>query len=120
MYTELMLAVDLKKDTRKDIINWIMEMNKDDHNYDLIEEICPTEMKDTRFSSGLLASSLLFDFDSISNSYHLTFLTNVKDYSSEVDKLVDLLMPYIDMNRGEMCGYTRYEESIEPTIIYKK
>ncbi len=123
MYTELFLTVDLVDDTPTSIISWLKSMVNG--SGDVTD--APSSVAGTRFESRLLGGSyyfygqpfMSFEFDSISKSYHLTVLTNLKNYSNEIDKLIELLTPHLDMCKGEMIGYKRYEEDSEPTILYK-
>lgn len=58
-------------------------------------------------------------FDDISDSYYLCIRTNLKNYGQEIRHFVDWIMPYLDKFEGEFLGFSRYEETEEPTLIYK-
>ena len=119
MYTELYLACNLKKDTPENILNWL----KGD------TETPFTQLKNTRLEkNNMKYSSYYFyaqphqeiTYDSISKSYHLLLLFNLKNYDNEIHKLLICVMPYIDAYEGEHLGHTRYEEDRIPTLIFKE
>lgn len=123
MYTELYLGVELKKDTREDIIQWL-EAHKDDSiSIYVLMALAPIELKNTRLNV-LSGSSYYFDaqphfnfkYDNISRSYFLTLGLNIKNYDNDIKIFLDMIRPYIT-TIGHI-GHTRYEENEEPTILY--
>jgi len=129
MYTELYLACDLKKDTEQRILDWLnAHMTEDTKNYwKAIEKTIPEELIDTRLDS-LTGGSYYFyaqqyrsfEYDTVSKSYHLTVILNIKNYKDEIATLLDLLMPHIDASPGEHIGHVRYEEDRLPQFLVKK
>jgi uncharacterized membrane protein len=125
MYTEMLLTCDLKSDTRKDIVEWFEAMVDTEKSLDDVQSIVPNEMAQSRFNSGLLCGSyyfygepfMSFRYDEISNTYHLTVLTNLKNYDSEITRLLNMLTPYIVAYAEDMLGYIRYETNKLPTIL---
>lgn len=69
-------------------------------------------------------SVCLFEQDNIDvhteGNWTLIVRCDLKNYSDEIEHLVDWLDQYIDAHDGEMIGYFRYEEDREPTILYKR
>jgi hypothetical protein len=114
MYTELYLAVELSKDTPKDIVAWI-------DGYKELEN-APCRIKDgfTGRDSYYFDSQpfTVFKYDDISNSYYLTTVFNLKNYENEIEFMLNTLEPYIVSN-GHI-GHTRYEEYENPTILFFK
>ena len=128
MHTELYLACDLKKDTREDIIKWLTAMIET-NDYEHIKELCPKELKNTRFSETLLHRSYYFKgspvikfmYDRLSESYNFTLLTNLKNYNNEIERLLKLISPYMDAYNKKYVGYIRYEEDYVPDLLtYEK
>lgn len=126
MYTELYLGLDLKKDTPKELLDWLYGHNDESVPLSELEAMCPKELKDTRFDTLLCGSYYFYaqpylniQYDKISNSHHFTLITNLKNYSSEIEKFVALIMPYVDAYKGEHLGHYRYEEDKLPTFIVK-
>ena len=104
MYTELYLAVDLKKEIPKE----------------LIEEI---KSEDGRFwgvgcTSYYFGGLSVFDlkYDEIQDCYKLTMRFNMKNYDNEIEEMIKLILPYID-NYGHI-GHKRYEETDMPTLLF--
>lgn len=125
MYTELYMGVELSKNTPVELIEWLDGHTGDDVDYDLLDKICPEELRGTRLSI-LSGSSYYFDamphfcfkYDNISQSYFLTFGCNIKNYSNEVDTLLKILEPFITSD-GHI-GHIRYEEYDVPTLLFMK
>jgi hypothetical protein len=125
MYTEMLLTCDLKRDTRKDIIEWLEAMVDDSKEWDDVEKLSPNEMVRTRFREGLLGGSyyfygqpmMEFEYDQISKTYHLTVLTNIKNYENDIGRFINMLTPYIKALKEDMLGYIRYEEDRLPTVM---
>ena len=126
MYTEMHLFVELKKELRKDIKEWLYAQVSDTRDVVDVSNECPKELKGTRFETGLLCSSYYFDmqpvlifrFDKISQTYFLTVLTNLKNYDREIKKFLTILEPYIDTYDGTHIGHMRYETYNNPTLLF--
>ena len=125
MYTEIHFNSELKSDTPEDVINILKYMvgdlddepeSKPDHEL----------FDDTRWGFMLQCDSYYFDadthstirFDSISNSYYLCIRSNFKNYGNEIELFIEWIKPYLDKTKGEFLGFSRYEETEEPTLIY--
>ena len=57
-------------------------------------------------------------FDDISDSYRLCIRCNLKNYSDEIQKFIDWIIPFLDKYEGEFLGFYRYEETEVPTLVY--
>lgn len=146
MYTELNLSIKLKKDTPDDIIKAITYMCESDEGNDYVD--CTVDFntdhklfKDSRWSWMLQSGgSYYFDttphltwrYDDISKQHYLSFCTNIKNYNSEWENLLDYLAPHIDSNteyykedeipkedwQKRYISTYRYEEAEKPTLLY--
>ena len=118
MYTQLLLDIELKKDTPKEIIDTLKEMVD-------IDGDC--KFWNNRLNWCFNSSSYYFNnnhhaniqFDEISEVYKLFVYCDFKDYDDEIKILLSWLKPYIEDN-GDMIGYTRYEEEEMPIILFVK
>lgn len=57
----------------------------------------------------------------MSNSrWHVSIHSNIKNYNNEIEKFLDWIMPYVDVDRREddCLGFYRHQYTREPTIIY--
>lgn len=126
MYTELVLGVDLKPDTPNDVIETIRVMVGD-------ELVLPQPVPDhplfkcERWKFMLVCGSYYFagptltgfKKDEIAKRWQLSVRCNLKNYGGEIEHFLDWIRPYIDKpSAGEFMGYSRYEESDEPTLLY--
>lgn len=126
MYTELVMACEIKKSTPTYITVVLAGMCDGD---DISPEIIPEHplFKTERWSSMLTTDSAYFSgdthsectWDEFSEKYGLTIRCNLKNYGGEIEHFVDWLRPYIDAPDGEFLGYSRCEEDDHPTLIYK-
>ena len=57
-------------------------------------------------------------YDEISETWFLCVRCNVKNYQNEIEKFVDWILPYCDTLPGDFLGFSRYEETEKPTLIY--
>ena len=124
MYTELHFNSELKQDTPESVIK-ILEFMLG--NGEEPAELPNHELFDTTRWRGMLkGDSYYFDadthstlrFDDISKSYYLCVRCNVKNYDDEIEKFIDWVMPNLDKYDGDFLGFSRYEETEEPTLIY--
>ncbi len=59
-----------------------------------------------------------FEYDDIGGYWCLISRADLKNYDQEIEKFIDWIGPYLVNQCGEMIGYSRYEETREPTIYY--
>jgi len=124
MYTELNFNSELKKDTPENIITILKcmidgsfyEDELPDHNF----------FKTNRWDWMLQSDSYYFDAKTESKlvkeegKIYLRIQCNLKNYDREIEEFLDWIMPYCDKEVGDYLGHSRYEESEEPTLIYKE
>lgn len=126
MYTELNLAVQFKQDSPKSFISSISYMAQDSEGVERMIDF-PTEH--ALFGTGswdwmLRGGSYYFDakpnliwkFDEITNTWFLTFVANIKNYSKEWQRFLEYIEPHIG-TKGYIGTY-RYEEDEDPTLLY--
>ena len=60
------------------------------------------------------------EYDDIAKKYTLIVRSDFKNYYDEISKFVDWIAPYVEGHGDEkqMIGYSRYEEDVEPEILY--
>lgn len=131
MYTELMLGVSFKSDTPENIIEILKGMCNYEEGDEILykmefDSLLPDHplFSTSRWTWMLRSGSYYFDalnvcelvYDDISASYYLTVITNLKNYTGEIEEFIDWITPYVD-TQG-FAGYKRYEESEHPTLIY--
>ena len=57
-------------------------------------------------------------FDKKAKCYYLNIRCNFKNYDNEIQKFCDFIKPYVNNYKGECVGFYRYEEYLEPTLLY--
>lgn len=58
------------------------------------------------------------EFNDISNEWGFVCRSDFKNYGNELALFIDWITPYLETDEEEMIGYSRYEETREPTIYY--
>lgn len=122
MYTELNIGVEFKKDTPQDILNAVQYMidNNYSQEFNKDHELFQTSRWDWMLRSG---GSYYFDtkpsrsflLDDVTETYFLSFVTNIKNYDNEWEKFLDYISPYV-ANQGYVGTY-RYEEEEYPSLV---
>lgn len=132
MYTEFHFNVRLVRDIPQDIMTTL--------NYLLGEYAIETNLRDlvdkevinhplfqcSRYKYMLMSGSAYFHFnadskiteDILGNKY-LSVHTQLKNYDCEIQHFIDWISPYVS-KQYDLWGYYRYEESMEPTLIFGK
>ena len=124
MYTELDFNSELKKDVPEEVLNVLRVMLGElDLNIPL-----PTHplFLCSRWTFMLTCNSYYFDsntsstlrWDDISDAYFIHIRSNLKNYEYEIEKFVDWITPYLNRFDGDFLGFTRYEETEIPTLIF--
>jgi hypothetical protein len=54
----------------------------------------------------------------VDNCWYLCIRCNFKNYSNEIKHFCDWIYPYLSKFPGDFLGFTRYEETEMPTLIY--
>lgn len=121
MYTQLVLHINLKEDTPEDVINILKYMmgeieteHTDSHDLFDCEKWDWFLRSDSYYFSGFTKSEMRFD--DISNCWKVNIHCNVKNYNHEIQKFWNWIKPHVDTD--DLCGYYRYEENWEPTLLY--
>jgi len=120
MYTELYLAVELRGDTPKDVIDALTLLTSSED----IAASNPIFPDRTVFFPLRSGGSYYFDaietcafqYDDNAEAWYLTFVTSIKNYENEWGTFLDWISPYI-ADDGHV-GHLRYEESDLPTVLY--
>jgi hypothetical protein len=128
MYTELCIGVEFKKDTPADVIACLSQMASpsDAVKFDPPESLAAHPLFKTDRWHWMLRSGgsyyfaakpcLVWQRDEITDSYFLTVLTNIKNYTGEWEQFMGFIAPWL-CTQG-FLGYYRYEEDDEPTLLY--
>ena len=63
------------------------------------------------------------EYDRITCRYKVAIRSSIKNYHNEIDLFIDWITPYIEAphdrcEKGVFIGYSFYEESTEPALIY--
>lgn len=123
MYTELHYNVKLKQDIQEEILislRYMLGITGD--------EARPLNdpFDGQRWMHMLRCDSYYFDadthstlrFDTISEQWYLCIRCNFKNYDNELDKFLSWIRPYIEAFEGDFLGFSRYEESQMPDLIF--
>jgi len=124
MYTEFHYNVCLCKSTPMEVIHTLHLMLTGANNTNPI----PTHplFKTGRWSVMFQCDSYYFDarthctlhYDDIAEAWFLCVRCNFKNYDNEIEKFCDWIRPHIDKEEGDFLGFSRYEETETPTLIY--
>ena len=124
MYTEFHFNVELKKDVPQEVVEVLKFMLGDIE----VEPKLPAHplFETDRWRVMLCMDSYYFHadthstlrFDDISNSYFLCIRCNLKNYNSEIEKFVSWITPYLDEFPNNFLGFSRYEETEQPTLLF--
>lgn len=122
MYTELVLSTEIKDDPEVIAILKYMGGVTDTQpplpSHPLFET--PRWRSLFRCCSHYFVPTIVFhlEFNDIAKAWSLITRSDLKNYNNEIEKFVDWISPYLDDHRGQMFGYSRYEETDVPTILY--
>ena len=125
MYTEFHFNSKLKRNVPPNVIEILKFMvGQTEAKPDLPDH--PLFATD-RWDTMLRTDSAYFDADTHSTlryeegpkaRYVLCIRCNLKNYEGEIEKFVDWIMPYLSKIPGEFLGFSRYEETEQPTLIF--
>jgi hypothetical protein len=125
MYTEFHFNAEIKQGTPQNIIN-ILEylvglsdlkpIDLPEHNFFSCERWDRVANSDSFNFSAKCSSALIFE--KIGPTTYLNIKSNLKNYDDEIQNFVDWIDPYV-YEYETFLGFYRYEESEEPTLIYK-
>ena len=57
-------------------------------------------------------------YDKIGRCHYLCIRCNLKNYDDEITKFVDWISSYLRQDEGDFLGFSRHEETQQPTLIY--
>lgn len=127
MYTEFHFNAKLNKDVPQEVINVLRFMLGE---LETQPELPAHPLFQTeRWSFMLKCDSNFFDADTLSTlrfdeffsgRYYLCIRCNFKNYHDEINKFISWIMPYLDKLPGSFLGFSRYEETEQPTLIFMK
>lgn len=122
MYTELVMACELKSNVPEDVIGTLKYMVGDSEYLATvpIHNLFETD----RWKWMLRSNSYYFDgdthstfrYDDIAKAYYLTVRCNLKNYCDEIYEFLNWIVQY--SYTDGFVGYSRYEEAENPTLIY--
>jgi hypothetical protein len=123
MYTEIYINVNLKKDTPDDVIKVLKAM------CDMLsDQECNEVLADYPDRWICLFSNMSYytpstncrflKFDNITQRWSLLGKGDIKNYSGEIEKFFEWIIPYVKGCPGDFIGYSRYEEDSQPTLIF--
>lgn len=124
MYTEFHFNVELKKDVPQEVVEVLKFMLGDI----VVEPKLPTHplFETDRWRVMLGMDSYCFHADThstlrledIGNCYYLCIRCNLKNYNDEIEKFISWITPYLEQFPGDFLGFSRYEETEQPTLIF--
>lgn len=123
IYTELNIGVGLTPSTPDSVIEALNYMlgNKEDVIEVPDHPLFQTEgwrymlRSDSCYFAGRTDSSMVYD--RATAVYSLNVRCNLKNYDGEISKFLDFIFPYV--RTYGFIGYTRYEESDLPYLIWR-
>lgn len=127
MYTEFHFNVELIENVPQEIIDILNYMLNKGTQEPLPEPDHPL-FKTSRWRRMLRSDSYYFAadthstlrYDDIGHSYYLCIRCNLKNYDNIIEKFIDWIMPYLYQYPEDFLGFSRYENTEQPTLIYMK
>jgi hypothetical protein len=124
MYTEFHYNTELKRNVPESVIEILRYMLGETQTKPKLPE--HELFGHTIWESMLQTDSYYFDadthstlrYDNISESYYLCVRCNLKNYKNEIELFTDWIRPYIYKQKGDFLGFSRYESSETPDLIY--
>ena len=123
MYTEIYINVDLKKETPDDVIRVLEAIccMLPDQECDEVLVDYPDRWS-CLFSNMSYytpsTSSRFLKCDGITGRWSLLGKGDIKNYAGEIQKFFEWIIPWIDACPGDFIGYSRYEENLQPTLVF--
>ena len=127
MYTEFHFNSELKQDVPEEVINILKFMVGD------ISDITCNPLNHELFSTDRWKHMLYMDsyyfhadthstlrYDDNGKCWFLCIRCNLKNYDDEIEKFIDWVTPYLYEDEGNFLGFSRYEETEQPTLIFYK
>ena len=130
MYTEFHCNAALKADTPPNVIKVLEFMTGQAGKMEPVGLEIPDHplFQCSRWVFMLRCGSAYFDAPTLSiveQSWWnwqnvLSIRCSFKNYEGEIEKFCDWIMPYLDKVPGDFLGFSRYEETQTPDLIYAK
>ena len=123
MYTEIYVNVELREDTPPEVHEFLSVFGATTPPSD--HPLFSTPRWDAIFHGGTRSyyfTRMGFYRYRAPDPVHagLSLCADIKNYDSEIELFVDWITPYVAGNEYDRVhiGHTRYEEAIEPTLLY--
>lgn len=120
MYTELVMAAELREDVPKQVVEELQYMLYGEGNFADRTPRWRTMLRtDSYYFPGDTRSTLRYD--DISRSWYLTIRCNLKNYDDDIVVFLDWIGPYLNEDTGAesgFMGYVRYEEDDMPSLLF--
>ena len=107
MYTEVYINVDLIVGTDNKTVRRLCHMIEETHY------LCYNMSYYTPRTQAFFCK-----YDDISKQWSLMFKGDLKNYDNEITQFVEELTPHVEHYGKTFIGYTRFEEQVEPTLLY--
>lgn len=125
MYTEIHFNSELRRDTPSEVLAVLRYMLGDGDEPPLPDHPL---FSTTRWRYLFTMDSYYFDadthstlrFDDIAKTHFLCVRSNIKNYDGEIEAFLDWIDPYLEKYPGDFLGFSRYEETEQPTLIFKR
>lgn len=123
MYTEIYICSELKEETPIDIFKYLFSDGKEP---DILPEHpffkCDRWRIIGKCSSHYHVPYSTNDlrYDETAKQYFLVSRSDLKNYDYEIEQFFDWAMPFFRKYEGGFIGYSRYKESDEPRLYFKK
>ena len=128
MYTELHYNAELLSSTPREVLDVLSYMVKTEKNS--YPPITPEHslFGTDRWAHMLVSNSYYFSadthstlrYDAIAQAWFICIRCNFKNYCDEIAKFCEWINPYVSACEGEFLGFSRYEESEFPDLIFKQ
>lgn len=125
MFTELVLATELKETLPEEVKDVLMQMTSQAnceptalpaHKFFKTQKWKKMLVADSHYFAGRAYS--LLTYDDFSKVYSLSIRCNLKNYDNEIELFLDWLSPYIATSG--FLGYILLEGADDPELIYFK
>jgi len=126
MYTEIYINIDFKKNVSDDVIKTLEVIcNRDLNKWQAEYQTKHPDRWIMLFNNGSYYTPSTYcgqiSYDKISQRYSLIGKGDIKNYNNEIEQFFEWILPYVDFAPGYeklFIGYMRYEEDVEPTLVY--
>jgi hypothetical protein len=124
MYTEFNFSVELTEDVSLDVVDILKFMLGEVETEPTLPEhpLFSTDkwrimLRKDCYSFIVDRHSTLY-FDDMTQSYFLCVRCNLENCDNEIEKFVSWIMPYLDERPGDLLGFSWYEGTEQPTLLF--